>query len=98
MLESLDPELEYAFEFRHESWAGAEGVQVVNGLEGDAPFRYLRLREPPYSEPQLGSGRDRLTPLLAAGKRLYVYFKHEDEPLAPRYARRLLDLLSERAG
>ena len=98
MLESLDPKLEYAFEFRHESWAGVEGVQVVNALEGDAPFRYLRLREPPYSEAQLGEWADRLAPLLAAGKRLFAYFKHEDEPLAPRYARRLLDLLSERAG
>lgn len=98
MLESLDPKLEYAFEFRHESWAGVEGVQVVNALAGDAPFRYLRLREPPYSEAQLGEWADRLAPLLAAGKRLFAYFKHEDEPLAPRYARRLLDLLSERAG
>ena len=98
MLESLDPELEYAFEFRHESWAGVEGVQVVNALEGDAPFRYLRLREPPYSEADLGDWADRLEPLLAVGKRLFAYFKHEDEPLAPRHARRLLDLLSERAG
>jgi uncharacterized protein YecE (DUF72 family) len=97
MLESLDPELEYAFEFRHESWVGVEDVQVINELGGDAPFRYLRLREPPYTEAQLREWADRLAPLLAAGKRLFVYFKHEDEPLAPRYARRLLDLLSERA-
>jgi uncharacterized protein YecE (DUF72 family) len=97
MLESLDPELEYAFEFRHESWVGVEDVQVINELEGDAPFRYLRLREPPYTEAQLREWADRLAPLLAAGERLFVYFKHEDEPLAPRYARRLLDLLSERA-
>jgi uncharacterized protein YecE (DUF72 family) len=96
MLRSLDPELEYAFEFRHESWAGVEGVQVIGELEGDAPFRYLRLREPPYTEAQLGEWADRLAPLVAAGTRLYVYFKHEDEPLAPRYARRLLDLLGER--
>jgi uncharacterized protein YecE (DUF72 family) len=70
---------------------------VINELGGDAPFRYLRLREPPYTEAQLREWADRLAPLLAAGKQLFVYFKHEDEPLAPRYARRLLDLLSERA-
>jgi uncharacterized protein YecE (DUF72 family) len=97
LLGSLDPELEYAFEFRHESWVGVERVQVINELGGDAPFRYLRLREPPYTEAQLREWADRLAPLLAAGKQLFVYFKHEDEPLAPRYARRLLDLLSERA-
>jgi uncharacterized protein YecE (DUF72 family) len=90
---SLDPELEYAFEFRHESWAGVEGVQLVNALDGGAPFRYLRLREPPYDEAALTGWAARLEPLLAEGKRLYVYFKHEDEPLAPAYAQRLLELL-----
>ena len=96
--ESADPELEYAYEFRHPSWDGIEGVQVINELDGDAPFRYVRLREPPYSDEQLHEWADRLGPLLDEGKRLYVYFKHEDEPLAPRYAIRLLELLSERAG
>jgi uncharacterized protein YecE (DUF72 family) len=94
LLESLDPELEYAFEFRHESWAGTQGVQVVNSLEGDAPFRYLRLRDPPYDEVALHSWAERLRPLVDAGTRVYAYFKHEDEPLAPRYAARLIELLS----
>jgi uncharacterized protein YecE (DUF72 family) len=98
MLESLDPELEYAFEFRHDSWQGIGGVQVVNALDGDAPFRYLRLREPPYDEAALQDWAGRLRPLLDEGTRVFAYFKHEDEPLAPRYASRLLELLSERAG
>jgi uncharacterized protein YecE (DUF72 family) len=91
---SLDPELEYAFEFRNDTWAGIEGVQLVNSLEGDAPFRYLRLREPPYDEEALRGWAERLQPLLDEGKRVYVYFKHEDEPTAPAYARRLLELLA----
>jgi uncharacterized protein YecE (DUF72 family) len=90
---SLDPELEYAFEFRNETWAGVEDVQLVGALEGDAPFRYLRLREPPYDEAALVGWAERLRPLLAGGLRLYVYFKHEDEPTAPGYASRLLQLL-----
>jgi uncharacterized protein YecE (DUF72 family) len=96
LLAALDPALEWAFDFRHESWAGAETgpVGVVDALEGEAGFRYLRLREPPYSEEQLCGWAERCAPLLAAGKRLYVYFKHEDEPLAPRYAARLIELLS----
>jgi uncharacterized protein YecE (DUF72 family) len=98
MLASLDPELEYAFEFRNASWEGIAGVQLVNSLEGDAPFRYLRLREPPYDEAALAEWAGRLRPLLDEGRRLYVYFKHEDEPLAPVYAQRLLALLSGRAG
>ncbi len=91
---SLDPELEYAYEFRHASWAGVAGVQLVNALDGEAPFRYLRLREPPYDETGLRHWAARLRPLLDEGKRLFVYFKHEDEPLAPGYARRLLELLA----
>jgi uncharacterized protein YecE (DUF72 family) len=93
MLESLDPELEYAFEFRNATWDGIEGVQLVNALDGDAPFRYLRLRDPPYDEAALRGWAERLAPLLDEGTRLYVYFKHEDEPLAPGYALRLLALL-----
>lgn len=93
LLDSLDPELEYAFEFRHESWAGAEVPVRVNSLGGDAPFRYLRLRDPPYREEALRAWAERLRPLLEDGTRVYCYFKHEDEPSAPEYAKRLLELL-----
>ena len=94
LLGSLDPELEYAFEFRHPSWEGADVPVRVNSLDGAAPFRYLRLREPPYDDEALGGWAERLRPLLADGIRVYVYFKHEDAPDAPRYARRLLELLA----
>jgi uncharacterized protein YecE (DUF72 family) len=93
VLDSLDPELEYAFEFRHESWAGVDVPVHVNSLAADAPFRYLRLREPPYDDASLSDWARRLRPLLDDGIRVYVYFKHEDEPSAPAYARRLLELL-----
>jgi uncharacterized protein YecE (DUF72 family) len=93
LLDSLDPELEYAFEFRHESWAGAEVPARVNSLDGEAGFCYLRLREPPYDEETLRGWAERLRPLLERGTRVYCYFKHEDEPSAPEYAKRLLELL-----
>jgi uncharacterized protein YecE (DUF72 family) len=90
-LDSLDPTLLYAFEFRHDSWAGVdlEGHALVGSLEGDARFRYLRLREPPYDEPALADWARRIKPVLAAGVDVYAYFKHEDEPTAPAYAQRL---------
>src|SRR5712691_9769255 len=93
-LDSLDPELRYAFEFRHESWAGVdlEGHALVGSLEGEAPFRYLRLRQPPYDEAALDELAGRLRPVLAAGIDVYAYFKHEDEPTAPAYAERLREL------
>ena len=94
LLESVDPELSWALDFRHDSWAGADtGPAIaVNALEGDAPFRYLRLREPPYDEAALAEWAVRIRPVLAAGVDVFVYFKHEDEPTAPAYAKRLLEL------
>jgi uncharacterized protein YecE (DUF72 family) len=98
-LGSIDPQLRLAFDFRHESWAGIEAelpenAVCVNALDGSAPFRYLRFRDPPYDEPDLVDQAARIRPLLDNGIQVYAYFRHEDEPTAPRYAERLLELLS----
>ena len=82
---SLPPELEVAYDFRHESWEGVEGVVRVNDFDAE-PFRYIRLREPPYSDDDLRDLAARLRPPA------YVYFRHEDAPTAPDYAARLLAL------
>jgi uncharacterized protein YecE (DUF72 family) len=94
LVDSLDPELEYAFEFRHESWHDAEVPVRIDSLDEDAPFRYLRLREPPYGDNEIAAWADRLRPLLARGVRVYCYFKHEDEPTGPAYAERLIRILA----
>jgi len=95
-LGSLDPEQRIAFDFRHESWAGIELPQNavrVNDYEAAAPFRYLRFREPPYSERDLAGHAELLRPLLENGVEVYCYYRHEDEPTAPRYAEHLLELV-----
>jgi uncharacterized protein YecE (DUF72 family) len=94
LLASLDPELSWALDFRHDSWAGVDaGAAIaVNALEGDAPFRYLRLREPPYDEAELEAWAERIRSVLAGGVDVFAYFKHEDEPTAPAYAQRLREL------
>ena len=94
-LDSLDPELRYAFEFRHESWASVdlEGHALVGSLDGEAPFRYLRLRQPPYDDDALRGLADRLRPVLGSGVDVFAYFKHEEEPTAPAYAARLRELV-----
>ena len=74
VLGSVDPALQLAFDFQHESWAGVEGVVAVNNFEAE-PFRYIRLREPPYSEDDLRSLAERLRDPA------YVYFRHEDEQI-----------------
>ncbi len=98
-LGSIDPELRIAFDFRHESWDGIEAALPenavsVNALDGAAPFRYLRFRDPPYDDSELVDQAARIRPLLDNGIQVYAYFRHEDEPTAPRYAERLLELLS----
>lgn len=98
-LGSLDPELRVAFDFRHDSWDEdrlelPENAVRVNDLEAAAPFRYLRLREPPYNDEELRDWAGRISPLLGSGVDVYCYFRHEDEPTAPQYAERLLELVS----
>ncbi|MGH3022774.1 MAG: DUF72 domain-containing protein [Gaiellaceae bacterium] len=102
-LDSLDPEVPVALDFRHESWDDAEvtarlderGVARVDALEGAARFRYLRLREPPYDEQALDLLQRKIRPLLDGGADVYAFFRHEDEPTAPLYAQRLRELVAE---
>ena len=99
VLGSLDPSLRLAFDFRHESWDGVQGelpanAVRVNDLDAAAPFRYLRFREPPYSDADLAAWAERIAPPLRQGVEVYAYFRHEDEPTAPAYARRLGELLA----
>jgi uncharacterized protein YecE (DUF72 family) len=97
LLGSLDPSLRLAFDLEHPSWDGIEerlaaaGAVRVNDLDHAAPFRFLRLREPPYDDDALQELAARIRPVAEP---VYVYFRHEDEPTAPAYALRLLELLA----
>jgi uncharacterized protein YecE (DUF72 family) len=94
---SLDPSCRLAFDLEHPSWDGVEprlaaaGAARVNDLEHDAPFRYVRFRDPPYSDDELQEWAERLR---AVDEPVFAYFRHEDEPTAPTYAQRLRELLS----
>jgi uncharacterized protein YecE (DUF72 family) len=91
LLGSLDPSLRLAFDLEHPSWDGIEprlaelGAVRVDDLDHPAPFRYLRRREPPDAAFACA--------VAAAREPVYVYFRHEDEPTAPDYAARLLELV-----
>ena len=96
-LGSLGTDLRIAFDFRHDSWSGIdlpENAVLINDYDSGAPFRYLRFRDPPYSEQDLSRIADDIRPLLGSGVEVYAYFRHEDEPSAPQYAERLLALLA----
>ena len=84
--------LPLALDLRDPSWDDADVVPAVrvNDWEADAPFRYLRFREPPYSEDDLAGSAERIRGLLAQGIDVFAYFRHEDAPTAPAYATSLL--------
>jgi uncharacterized protein YecE (DUF72 family) len=100
LLDSLDPGVRWALDFRHESWSAPEvderlddrGLARVGSLVGAADFRYLRERDPPYDEATLVGLADDVRPALKEGADVYCFFRHEDEPTAPVYAERLLEL------
>ena len=96
-----------AFEFRHPSW-NDDGVQerlrargfaqvladVADGppppFVATAPWAYLRLRRPGYGAEELAGWLERIRD-SGVGE-AFVFFKHEDEGVAPRLASELLAL------
>ena len=84
--------LRLALDLRDPTWDGVDVRPAVrvDDWQADAPFRYLRFREPPYGEDELDALAERIVPLLEAGAEVYAYFRHEDEPTAPVYAEGLL--------
>jgi uncharacterized protein YecE (DUF72 family) len=102
----LPPDRRCAFEFRHESWRDDEvyaalrergaALCVADTDEGDTPFvctsdsGYLRLRRTQYGDAELAAWAARIAAQPLA--RAYVYFKHEDEALGTRFARRFSEI------
>jgi uncharacterized protein YecE (DUF72 family) len=88
-------DLRLALDLRDPSWADVDVRPAVRvgDREADAPFRYLRFRDPPYDDAALHALAAELRPLLGAGVEIFAYFRHEDEPTAPTYAARLRELL-----
>jgi hypothetical protein len=50
----------------------------------------VRFRDPPYDDDELRAAADRLR---GRDEQVFAYFRHEDEPTAPRYAERFLEFL-----
>lgn len=102
----LPRDIRCAFEFRHESWlndaiynllekynaclclAESEKLEVPEVITAD--FVYFRLRKPEYAPADLKEIATRTKTLLAQGKDLFVFFKHEDTPEGALYAEQLL--------
>ena len=96
-----------AFEFRHQSWFDDEVLSLLREhraalciaeAENDlsipfvstAEWGYLRLRRPDYGDTELKTWADRVH-----GQKwqdAFVFFKHEEEGMGPKMARKFLEL------
>jgi len=105
-VEKLPKDIRCAFEFRNKSWLIDEVYRLFEkheiGLclaESDkfevpevvtAGFVYVRLRKEDYSVEERAEVAERVRGMLAGGRDVYVFFKHEDTPAGAVYAEELL--------
>ncbi|MEW6569651.1 MAG: DUF72 domain-containing protein [Nitrospirota bacterium] len=99
-----------AFEFRSPSWLNVEildllrerecSLGIVDTDENPAkeiisitPWGYLRLRRSNYTDADLSQWMERI--LLQKWKKVFVFFKHEDEAKGPQMAMRFRELVAE---
>jgi uncharacterized protein YecE (DUF72 family) len=109
----LPPGNRTAFEFRHQSWFDAEifGLlrerqaalciaEAENDLEipfeSTADFGYLRLRRPDYGDEELKNWTERVK--SQGWKEAFVFFKHEDAGMGPKFGKRFLELAGRSAA
>lgn len=102
----LPTDLRFAFEFRHESWLSdpvydlltkhgvclclAESDKLEIPKVFTAGFAYFRLRKGDYPPEERRRIAAQVRELSSAGRDVYVFFKHEDDPQGAIYAEELL--------
>jgi uncharacterized protein YecE (DUF72 family) len=103
-VQTLPENCRAAFEFRNASWFDDEVFAVLRTracalcladtddggettLVATAPWGYLRLRRADYGDADLDRWRERIA--AQPWQEAYVFFKHEDEGSAPRFAAEL---------
>jgi uncharacterized protein YecE (DUF72 family) len=113
-LATLPGDMRYAFEFRHPSWLTgpiyqllekygvalclAESEKLVIPEVVTANFVYSRLRMPEYSAEDRKEIAARAEQLLAQGRDVFVFFKHEETPAGALYAEELLKRFPEQSA
>ena len=90
----VHPEQRIAFDFRHESWAGIELPRTRSGstTRRQRPRSATCASRAAVLGPGVAGMPSELRPLVESGIEVYCYYRHEDEPTAPRHAERLLEL------
>ncbi len=105
-LKTLPRAVRATFEFRHESWFAGEVYDLLReagaalcAAESEkltapdmttADFVYYRMRKDDYSPEERRTLQKKVAAHLAAGRDVFVYFKHEDSPEGALYGEELL--------
>jgi uncharacterized protein YecE (DUF72 family) len=105
-LELLPPKLKAAFEFRHESWFNDETFSALKSrnvalcvadseklhtpIRVTADYAYFRLRDEGYSADDITRWAGEIKKAAASVDDVYVYFKHEESGLGPKFAEMLI--------
>lgn len=103
VLRSSDPRVRWAFDLRDPSWDGIEdrlsrgGAVRVGDASGRAGWAYLRFRELVHTDAELAAIVGSLRALGDRGIETFAFFRHGDEPDAPREALRVLRSCRARA-
>ena len=106
--------MRYAFEFRNETWFDDDVYEALRRrnicfcqAESDtleapkavtADFVYFRLRKSDYSAEDRTAIQAEVEHLLADGRSVFLYFKHEDTPAGALYAEEMIASLGGRVG
>lgn len=105
-LNSLPPALKCAFEFRHPSWFHeeiftalkarnvalciAESEKLATPVVFTADFGYFRLRREDYTGKDIARWAGVVAEQRARQEDIYVYFKHEEAGVGPKFAKQFL--------
>lgn len=108
-LDELPTGLKTAFEFRHASWLTDDTLEVLRThnaalclAEGEgvatpaimtADFGYLRLRREDYTTADIARWAKLIREQAAQWRETFVYFKHEETGVGPKYAQELLQII-----
>jgi uncharacterized protein YecE (DUF72 family) len=106
----VPPRIRVAFEFRHESWFDDPSLQLLrdhgvslciaeaeDGVEvpfvATADWGYVRLRRPDYGPADLKKWAELIAEQTWSDA--FVFFKHEDEGVGPKLAKKFGDLVGK---
>ena len=108
-LQDVPDAMRCAFEFRHNSWLNDDTYELLRNRNAalciadseklstpavaTADFGYLRLRREDYASADIGRWAETINAQQSAWSEAFIYFKHEESGVGPKFAQELIRLL-----